>query len=242
MRRSRRGAFGAGGGRSGSDLGLPREVDEIDDAIDPEDVSNHIVERVNSPRTSSAPATPAQRAQEVELAGSAAYAKEYRLTLLAKLLQRKLPLDQIAKHLGVSISTIEKDRALLRKRFRDNARNLNIDEMIGSEMEVYDEVTAQALVIASASTGERAVPVPMRLAALRTALAARGDKTRFLNASGVFDALRYRRGEDGDSISEVGALMENTERLVAELLAASSDKSFNPMTFADDEDDEVMEL
>ena len=222
--------------------------DEVDDAIDPVQVANSIrAGAVPAP----SPATPDRenprsRLNEVALAGSASYAKEHRLVMLHRLLMRNVSLDVIARQLGVSISTVEKDRAELKRRFREQATQLNIDEMIGAQQSVYDEIAGMALRIASqgASRDEhgqpvQAVPTAMKLAAMRTALAANADRTRFLNTAGVFDVLRFRRAEDGANVSDVQMLMQKTQELLESLDAPEPPSapvrrgSFNPMSFDD---------
>ena len=59
------------------------------------------------------------------------------------------------------------------------------------------------------------LPMPMRLAAMRTALAARNDQHRFFQTAGVYDVLRFKVAQDGTGISDVRKLMENTERLLS---------------------------
>lgn len=161
---------------------------------------------------------PRQRLNDVAMAGSAAYAKEYRLSLLHRLLMRNVPLDQIARQLRVSLSTVEKDRAELGRRLREKAKQLNIDELIGNQMGVYDEIRAMSMRIASAG-GDQAVPHAIKLASMRTALAAEADRTRFLNTAGVFDVLRYRRSEDGEELSDIEMMMRRTDEMLATIMA-----------------------
>lgn len=188
------------------------------------------------------------------MAGSPAFAKEHRLGLIHRMLMRGVGLDQIARQLQVSISTVEKDRAELNRRLRANAKALNIDEMIGGQNAFYDEVQAMALRVASAGQSRdedgnpvSAIPVAMKLAAMRTALAANADRTRFLNTAGVFDALRFRRAEDEGELSDVQALMAQTLAMFQEAEAEEEDKpqprkmvkrkrkpgGFGPMSFDD---------
>lgn len=202
------------------------DVDEVDEAIDPEQVREHIQNRALAPLPTPAPPdrdSPASRMNQVANAGSMAYAKEYRLDLLSRLLTRRIPLDQIARQLGVSISTIEKDRAELKRRFREKAKDLSIDEIIGGQDDFYSEVTGLAMRIASSSgsanreTGEAGVPTAMKLAAMRTALASQADRNRFYVASGVYDVLQFRRGESADGLSDVQLLMQRTAEMFATL-------------------------
>lgn len=139
------------------------------------------------------------------------YEKEYRLGLLHRLLMRRIPMDEIAAQLGVSIATVYRDRDELRNKLREDARGLDIDEIVGDSKGFYDEVGAMAMRAASNSN----VPMPMRLAAMRTGLAAKNDMHRFFQTAGVYDVLRFRVSQDGSGITDVRRLMENTERLLA---------------------------
>jgi len=206
--------------------GTPREApvidDDIDDAIDPDQIDDHVRQQTRRPapgpsRGDAPERNPAQMLMDVDESGSAAYSKEYRMVLLHKMLARKMPLHEIARHLRVSISTIEKDRVRLKAWMREQAKEMNIDEMIGSQVALYDELTAMSLRIASKTSGEGAVPVAMQLAAMRTTLAANADKTRFLGAAGVLDVLRFRKGDTGEAQSDIQIVMERTARMLAAL-------------------------
>lgn len=148
------------------------------------------------------------------MAGDASYAREFRLTLLNRLLMRGISLDNIAREMGVSISTVKQDRAELKRRLREAARGLDINELIGGQMAFYDEATAMSMRISSQSQ----MPVPMRLAGIRTALAAKADQTRFLTSAGVFDVLSFRRSEDNQEVSDVQLLMQRTEEMLNRLV------------------------
>lgn len=228
LRRARQGGgFSAGASTRSESLRAPREdeieADEVDELVDPDQMNREV--RALPPPPSLARGVPSsadgederdnprQRLNQVAMAGSSAYAKEYRLQLLHRLLMRNIPLDQIAQQLQVSISTIEKDRAELKRRFREAAKELTIEEIIGNEAGIYDEVTGMSLRLASHGD----TPTAMKLASMRTALAARADKTRFLNTAGVFDVLRFKQAEDGTNLSDVQRLMQNTADLLASL-------------------------
>lgn len=142
---------------------------------------------------------------------SSTYEKEYRLNLLHRLMMRRIPMDEIAAQLGVSIATVYRDRDELRAKLREEARGLDIDEIVGDSKGFYDEVGAMAMRAASNSNA----PLPMRLAAMRTGLAAKNDMHRFFQTAGVYDVLRFRVAQDGSSVTDVRRLMENTERLLA---------------------------
>lgn len=154
-----------------------------------------------------------RRLAEAVMAGDPGYAREFRLGLLNKLLLRGIALDAIAREMGVSISTVKNDRAELRRRFREQSQGLNIHELIGEQKAFYDETTALALRIVS----QRGTPTPMRLAGIRTALAAKADQTRFLASAGVFDTIPFRKTQDGEDLSDVQLLMQRTEELLTRL-------------------------
>lgn len=213
--------------------GMPRDMepDGVDDAIDPEQVDQHVRTLSRLPPTppdSGDGPTPQQRLNEVAGLGDAEYYKEHRLTTMHRLLMRNIPLDQIARQLNISLSTAQKDRAKLKKRLREYAKDLNIDEMIGNQTLLYDEVGGMAMRIATKTGGEGAVPVAMQLAAMRTTLASQADKTRFLHATGVFDVLRFRKADTGEAQSDIQLLMDETRRMMAGLFDDSLD-GFEPM-------------
>jgi hypothetical protein len=231
--RRQRGGFSSGGaGNSTSSESLrlgyePREEDEVDEGIDPDNLNARVRDLAATPGAMDVPGdpdiggadagNPRARLNDVALAGSRAYSREYRLGLLARMLMRNVPLDQIARQLQVSISTVEKDRAELRARFREQAKGLDINELVGQQSAFYDEVRAMSMRIAS-SGGDQAAPVPMKLAAMRTALASEADRTRFLNTAGVFDVLRFRRSEDGSDLSDVQLLMQRTDEMLEAIM------------------------
>lgn len=244
--RSVRGSFNTAGvsASSTSESLRTADTDDVDILIDPEAMRDRVLSNApertpltTPPRGPSigddAPARddgsapdgidPRRRMNEVAAAGSAAYSREYRLTLLARMLMRNVPLDQIAAEFQVSVSTIEKDRAELKQRMRQRAREMNIDEFIGEQTGMYEEVSGMALRIASSSA-----PTPMKLAALRTTLAANADRTRMLSSTGVLDVLRYRKAATDTEMSDVQILMQNTALMMEALMAPPEDEEVKP--------------
>lgn len=153
---------------------------------------------------------PRARLQQVSQR-STEYEREYRIRLLHRLLMRRIPIDEIAQQLGRSVSQIYRDREELQRQLREDAGALNIDEMIGESKGFYEEAAAMAMRAASNS----AVPMPMRLAAIRTSLAAKNDMHRFLQTAGVYDVLRFKVAQDGTGVSDVRMLMSQTERILS---------------------------
>lgn len=246
LRRGRTGGFAGGGAGASSrseSLRTSAEYDEVDEALEPEDIDRQVRARAEitpPPLRSLPPEDPRRRMQEVANSGSQKYNKEYRLGLLHRALMRNVPLDQIAAQFGVSISTVEKDRVELKKRLREAAREMNIEEMVGGQTALYQEISGMAMRIAGKNAGEGATPIPMQLAAMRTALAANADMNRFYNTAGVYDVLRFRRAEDGGAQSDIQLLMEQTSNLMQSLLNGSD--GFDAFSDADDNDPEVMDL
>jgi hypothetical protein len=254
LRRTRTGTSFQGGGSSGSSRAESLrdgnyEEDEVDDAIDPERVSDHVMRRAARHTNPPADSAVARRNHEVQQSGNPAWAKEHRMLLLAKALSRGMGLDVLARQIGCSVSTLQKDRAELFKRQRELARGLDIDQMVGEQTMFYNDVAAMALRIASQeggvdSTGRaiQANPLPMRLAAMRTALAAKADHNRFYNTAGVYDVQRFRRAEDGTGLSDIQLLMQQTAEML-EMAASSDDFNFNNAPdLNDDLDGPVIDL
>lgn len=256
LRRSRYGADSlnqateARGMRGASTSSDVDDADAVDLAVDPdhftEEPTADAASRLNRAVRDRAPvvidadgmggppdrANPRARLDEVAQSGSAAYAKEYRLSLLHRLLMRRVPIDQIARQLNVSISTIEKDRVALKQRLREAAKELDINEIVGRNVEIYDEVRGMALRVAStgdqASDGRAAVPVAMKLAAMRTALAATNDANRMLSAAGVFDALRFRAAETATGQTDMQRLMAGADDILRQVLGDEEDAGTPP--------------
>lgn len=153
--------------------------------------------------------TPKGRMQDVTTRASA-YEREYRLKLLHRYIMRGVPIDKIADEFGMSVHSVIKDRAELYARLREQASKIDINELIGSTMGFYGEVQGLALRQASNSKA----PMNIRLSALRTALGAKNDSHRFLQAAGVFDVLSFKAGEDA-SQSDIERLVDITDRLLS---------------------------
>ena len=219
----RRGGFA--GSNSGEARGFrePDYADEVEDAVNPEAVEARLRSNVPmlpgpGPTPEQARENPASRLRAVNNAGSSAYAMEYRLTMLHRLLIRNIPLDVIAQQLGVSITTVERDRVRLKQRLREAAKTLDINEMVGDQGAFYDEIAGTAMQVAS----DGKTPTPMRLAALRTAASAKNDKSRFYTSAGVFDVLKYKRAGSESEVSDIQLLMEKTERMFERLVGEPS--------------------
>lgn len=141
------------------------------------------------------------------------YDREYRLALLGRLLMRRIPLDQIARQFGVSVSTIKRDRAEFKRRVRDQAAKLDVTEIVGETIAYFQEVGGNAMRIASMEK----TPQVTKLAALRTAAMARKEMIGSMNTVGVFDALKFEPGVDGTS--------NDMQKLVAAAEDALNDES-----------------
>lgn len=170
---------------------------------------------------------------------SSEYEREYRLQLLHRLLLRRIPLDEIAQQLQVSVSQIMRDRKELMERLREEARALDIDLIVGNAKGFYEEIAAMA---ARAASNSR-TPIPMRLAAMRTSLAAQNDMHRFFQAAGVYDVLRYKRAKGEGAHSDIARMMELTEQLLsADREVENSVPEENPLGPFSGDDREVLDL
>ncbi len=185
-------------------------------------VERQAVARLSAPRPTPQPAdesglgvspaeefNPRSRMEQVRERATE-YEREYRLKLLHRLLMRNVPMDEIAAQLGRSISQLYRDRDELKKRLAEEAKSLTANDLIGDSKGYYEEVAGMSMRAASMAN----LPMPMRLAAMRTALAAKNDMHRMFQTAGVYDVLRYRVTEDGSGQSDVKTLMEQTERIL----------------------------
>jgi len=130
--------------------------------------------------------------------------------LLHRLLMRRIPIDEIATQLQISVSQVLKDRQELYERLREESRKLDIDLIVGHNKGFYEEVAAMSLRAAS----QNSAPLPIRLAAMRTALAAQNDSHRFMQAAGVLDVLRYRKAGSESDLNDVQRMMAMTRDLL----------------------------
>lgn len=217
---SRRGRSGFAFSRSSLSDSSSQEGPGSSGDLEDEDLNEMVEQRAAAPRAAQsgtviagAPTeefNPSARLQQVR-SRSSQYEREYRLELLHRLLMRKVPIDEIAAQMGLSVSQVYRDRDELRRRLRSAANELNIEEIIGDSKGYYEEVAAMAMRAASNSN----LPMPMRLGAMRTALAAKNDQHRFFQTAGVYDVLRFRATQDGSGVSDVRRLMDNTERVLS---------------------------
>lgn len=244
FRAGRRGASGL------SDSTVSEGVGHITDDIVPEDQDlNAMTERVAvapmaarqtdpenaavaAPTSADEEYTPASRMREVGRRSSE-YEREYRLQLLHRLLMRRIPIDEVAGQLQISVSQVLKDRTELYERLREESRKLDIDLIVGHNKGFYEEIAAMSLRAAS----QNSAPMPIRLAAMRTALAAQNDSHRFLQASGVLDVLRYRRASTDQELTDVQRMMAMTRELLD-----SADDPMAGATGGDSADFEYVEL
>lgn len=154
--------------------------------------------------------TPQNRMKDVKTRASA-YEREYRLKLLHRMLLRQVPIDKIADELAVSVHTVIRDRKELYKRLREEASKMDMNELIGNTMGFYNEIQGMALRTASNAKS----PMNMRLAALRTALGAKNDSHKFMQAAGVFDVLTFQAGEDSAN-SSIERLVGVAEKMLSD--------------------------
>ena len=139
--------------------------------------------------------TPSNRLEQVQQRAPE-YAKEYRLTVLARLLLRKIPLDEIADQLGISLRQIRRDKKELYSRMASQAGELDLNQYVADSIMFYDEVRGATLRLASSTKN----PLPARLAAYARSMQAEKDKTQVLDAAGVLDVLAFKAKEDQGNV------------------------------------------
>ncbi len=174
------------------------------------DLNSRVEEEVVPEPESMEEVTPNNRLGQVRHRASQ-YEREFRLRLLHRMLMRGIPLDEIARELDISVSTIIRDRKELFDRLRLAAKKLDINLLVGDTMAFYNEAASMALRHASNSK----IPVNMRLAGIRTAVAAKNDQTRMLAQAGVFEALKYIPDKSKGQ-GDIQKLMQLTREIIDE--------------------------
>lgn len=177
--------------------------------------------------------SPSERLKQVGRRSSE-YEREYRLQLLHRMLMRGVPLDEIASSLGLSVSQVMRDRKELYSRLRQESKELDIDLIVGGSKGTYEEMLALAMRIASKNDA----PAAIRLAAMRTGLAAENDKHRMLQAAGVYDVLRYRRAAGDGQLTDIQRLLHMTEEMLNDIDKGVSFRDKD----SDRSDDETIDL
>lgn len=137
------------------------------------------------------------------------YEREFRLRLLHRMLMRGIPLDEIGRELDISVSTVIRDRKELWDRLRAAAKKLDINLLIGDTMAFYNEASAMAMRHASNTKN----PINMRLASIRTAVAAKNDQTRMMAQAGVFEALKFIP-DKSHGVGDIQKLVRLTRELI----------------------------
>lgn len=111
--------------------------------------------------------------------------REARLVLMHRMMIRKIPVEEIRKQLGISISMYYKLRDGLQERMRLDVNKVDVPYLIGDTMAFYDEVRSMALTMSSSAyVGSHNT----KLAAMQVALKAEQDKNNFLSQCGVYSA------------------------------------------------------
>lgn len=197
------------------------ESDEADEIIDVEPNLNASVRAQAAqtfpalphalPAIPPAPGTrqsPAERLRSVRTRATE-YEKEFRLRLVHKLVLEGHTVIEIADILEISERQVNRCKQELAQRFREESRQLDIDFLVGEGQAFYDHVMQAALKIA----GDDRNPSAMKLAALRTAMGGNADKHRFLTATGVYNAMQYKKVTDAAEKSDIQTLLEATNRI-----------------------------
>lgn len=250
----------SGGGLSNSTAGVGNLGAEDND--EDFDLNEAVAERVSAPRRAAAPQpaddpddtervtlrppanqpdnlgeaiTPRIRLAQVR-ARSTDMEREYRLQLIHRMIMRNIPKDQIADQLGISVRQLERDQKELTTRLRQASKDLDIETIIGHSRGFYEEVQAMSLRMAS----QNETPTPMKLAAMRVALASHNDMHRFYQAAGVYDVLRFRKGAEGGAITDIQRLMDFTDEMLVE--ARREGRNQDPLGDFSSAEQEIVDL
>ena len=216
----------------------PEHYDGLEDDGPPvvgqdETPNDQVSQLLNDSGSDDSAPTPEGRLDDVT-GKSPEYAPEYRLQLLHRLLMRRIPLDEIAKQLGVSVRTVQRDRDKLNAQMRKEAGSMDMNEYVGDTVAFFNEIRSLALRIGTSSNN----PLSSRLAALSRAMQAQKDKTAVLQVAGVFDAIKFKADEDGAS-DELGELIDLVEKA---LNNEEMDEIIADMSLEDEEMKELVRI
>lgn len=139
------------------------------------------------------------------------YAEEYRLHLINRLLIRNVPLDQIAQQLRMTIPQVMSARNKIREMHKRNARTLSTDFIVGDTDAFYREIIGIAMRAASVNKS----PMPIRLLALKTAMAAKRELNQFFLKAKVIDATPYAP-DNADNVDDMTRIMSALDKLLEE--------------------------
>jgi len=198
-RRRRRSVFGSNSINSATDgvrVGSEGVEEDLADTI--VDINSLVEQKTTSDNPETLPQT------DLDV-----YDKETRLRYIHKMRMRDVPKAEMCKRLGLSQFKLDKDIKELYVRLREGARKLDVNELIGDSIATYNEVLAMALNHASNTK----LPIPTRLAALRTVLSAKNDMHRFLNLAGFYDVAVYKQQEDKTE-TDIGQLIQVTQAIL----------------------------
>lgn len=242
IRRARR-SIGAGSGNFSASVNDGTRAHGQNIADDEPDLNEEVAARAmelgqSVPADTTDEFTPHSRLDDVRRRGGA-YEREYRLQLLHRMLMRRVPLDEIAQQLDVSVSTVKNDRKELRRRLQESSKSLDIHHIVGDTLGFYAEVRGMSMRTASMSKA----PMNIRLGALRTALSSKNDEHRFLHAAGVFDVLRYKATET-EGNDDISKLMQLTKHIATtsddmDLADTMDEMKELGLSFTEDEEEDI---
>lgn len=213
--------------------GAPRSLSEEVEAQADQDLEDGPAHTPTPQEESELDFTPQGRLEQVAGRGGS-YEKEYRLSLLHRLLMRRIPLDQIAEQLGVSTRTVQRLRTELFTRLRKEAKDLDLHKFIGDTFAFYSEVQAMALRGASAAK----TPLNIRLAAMRTAMSSRDHLVKFLGDAGVLDALKFEPNKE-DGLGDLAKVVKGIDDLLKTDLEKETGLTLPEGSLPEEEDEEV---
>lgn len=136
---------------------------------------------------------------------------EFNIRLIHRLLLRNQTPQEIAKQLNLSNATVNKYIKRINEKLRENAKNLDINILIGDTISFYKELEAITMIAAT----DEDLPVDERLSAVKTAILAKDGHSKFLEKTGVFETLRFQSATSNTDDSLV-KLVEITEALLSE--------------------------
>ncbi len=110
------------------------------------------------------------------------YAYEYALRTMHRMIMRKVPIDQIAKAMGMSVANAARLRTELHRRMSEEMRYTDVYSLLGDTNAFYLEMRAQGLKML-----DRAKDIPEQAMAASVAFKAEADRIKALDTARVFE-------------------------------------------------------
>lgn len=162
--------------------------------------------------------------------------EELQLRVMHRLLVRHFPMASIAKAMGVSSRTAYRIREKLKKRHRQETKELDIQDYVGKSLYDYREWIADVLRI----DDETKISGRDRLRVVKLANHIKASEINFLQLTGFFKAQPFTGGVD-KRVSDDQEEIDETLALLGDIFCLDMDESIDDLVSDEKEIDATMD-